>query len=198
MVLSKPDIMRWMEEGRLKIEPSPTSSHINQVSVDLRLGRRFTVMKKQPDHVSSVRIKPSVFGASDLWEHREVDSFVLEPREFVLAQTHETVTMPSDLVGLIEGRSSWARVGVGVHMIAPKIDPGFEGTITLEISNMGKMKVELVAEEDTPAQLILLRLTTDLDESDLYGADESDLFQFQSEPIPHGGGTDKQRDADPP
>lgn len=55
MVLSKPDIMRWMEEGRLKIEPSPTSSRINQVSVDLRLGRKFTVMKKQPDHVSRPR-----------------------------------------------------------------------------------------------------------------------------------------------
>lgn len=76
-------------------------------------------------------------------------------------------------------------------MTAPKIDPGFEGTITLEISNLGKMKVELVAEEDTPAQLILLKVTTDLAEEELYGADESDLFQFQSDPIPHGGGTDR-------
>ena len=191
MVLSKPDIIRWMEKGRLKIEPAPTSARINQVSVDLRLGCKFSVMKKQPDHVSSVRVKPSLFESSDLWEHQEVDRFVLGPREFVLAQTHETVTMPPDLVGLIEGRSSWARVGVGVHMTAPKIDPGFEGTTTLEISNVGKMKVELVAEEDTPAQLILLKLTKDLEEADLYGADESDMFQFQSDPIPHGGGTDQ-------
>ena len=190
MVLSKPDIMRWMEKGRLKIEPAPASSHVNQVSVDLRLGRKFSVMKTQPDYVSSVRVKPSLFESRDLWEHRELGSFVLEPSEFVLAQTHETVTMPSDLVGLIEGRSSWARVGVGVHMTAPKIDPGFEGTITLEISNVGKMKVELVAEEDTPAQLILLKVTTGLDEGDLYGAGESDLFQFQSDPIPHGGGVE--------
>ena len=191
MVLSKPDIMRWMEEGGLKIEPAPASSHVNQVSVDLRLGRKFSVMKTQPDYVSSVRVKPSLFESRDLWEHRELGSYVLEPSEFVLAQTHETVTMPSDLVGLIEGRSSWARVGVGVHMTAPKIDPGFEGTITLEISNLGKMKVELVAEEDTPAQLMLLKVTTDLAEEELYGADESDLFQFQSDPIPHGGGTDR-------
>ena len=191
MVLSKPDIMHWMKEGGLKIEPAPAPSRINQVSVDLQLGRKFSVMKKQPDHISSVRVKPSLFESRDLWEHREAGSFVLEPREFVLAQTHETVTMPSDLVGLIEGRSSWARVGVGVHMTAPKIDPGFEGTITLEISNVGKMKVELVAEEDTPAQLILLKLTTGLDEADLYGAGESDLFQFQSDPIPHRGETGK-------
>lgn len=105
MVLSKPDIMRWMEEGRLKIEPAPASSHVNQVSVDLRLGRKFSVMKTQPDYVSSVRVKPSLFESRDLWEHRELGSYVLEPSEFVLAQTHETVTMPSDLVGLIEGRS---------------------------------------------------------------------------------------------
>lgn len=76
-------------------------------------------------------------------------------------------------------------------MTAPKIDPGFEGTITLEISNLGKMKVELVAEEDTPAQLILLKVTADLAEEELYGADEGDLFQFQSDPIPHRGGAER-------
>ena len=192
MVLSKPDIMRWMKEGGLKIEPAPAPSGIKQVSVDLRLGRKFSVMKELPEHVSSVRVKPSLFESRDLWEaQREEDRFVLEPSEFVLAHTHETVTMPSDLVGLVEGRSSWARAGLGVHVTAPKIDPGFEGTITLEIYNVGKMKVELVAEEDTPAQLILLKLTTDLEEADLYGVDESDRFQFQSDPIPHGRGTSK-------
>ncbi len=189
MVLSKPDIERRMEEGGLKIDPAP--SRINQVSVDLRLGRKFTVMKDMPDHVPSVRVKRSLFESKDLWKHLERDHFVLEPGEFVVAQTHETVTMPPDLVGLIEGRSSWARAGVGVHMTAPKIDPGFEGTIALEISNAGRMTVDLVAEEDAPAQLILLKLTADLEEADLYGADESDLFQFQSDPIPHGRGTNK-------
>lgn len=170
------------------IEPAPANSRINQVSVDLRLGRKFTVMKKLADHVPKIRVKPSLFESADSWEHREGHSFDLHPGEFVLAQTHETVTMPSDLVGLVEGRSSWARVGIGIHMTAPKIDPGFSGTITLEMSNMGQMTVELVAEEDAPAQLILLKLATPLEEADLYGADEDDMFQFQSDPIPHGGG----------
>ena len=75
-------------------------------------------------------------------------------------------------------------------MTAPKIDPGFSGTITLEMSNMGQMTVELVAEEDAPAQLTLLKLATPLEEADLYGADEDDKFQFQSDPIPHGGGVE--------
>ena len=188
MVLSKPDIRRCINEGRLVIDPAPADSRINQVSVDLRLGRKFTVMKELPAHVPKVRVKPSLFMSGDLWEHREGDSFDLHPGAFVLAQTHETVTMPPNLVGFVEGRSSWARVGIGIHMTAPKIDPGFSGTITLEISNMGKMTVELVAEEDEPAQLILLELTAPLDQADLYGADERDLFHLQSDPIPHGGG----------
>ena len=188
MVLSKPDIRRCIDQGRLKIDPAPADSRINQVSIDLRLGRKFTVMKELPAHVPKIRVKTSLFDSEDSWEHREEDSFDLHPGAFVLAQTHETVTMPPDLVGLVEGRSSWARVGIGIHMTAPKIDPGFSGTITLEISNMGNMTVELVAEEDEPAQLILLQLTTSLDKADLYGADERDRFQFQSDPIPHGGG----------
>ena len=188
MVLSKPDIKRCIDDGRLVIDPAPAYSRINQVSIDLRLGRKFTVMKGLPPHVPKVRVKPSLFRSGDAWEHREGDSFDLQPGAFVLAQTHESVTMPSDLVGFVEGRSSWARVGIGIHMTAPKIDPGFSGTITLEISNVGQMTVELVAEEDAPAQLILLKLTESLDAADLYGAGEGDLFHLQSDPIPHGGG----------
>ena len=59
----------------------------------------------------------------------------------MLAQTLERVVMPNDLMGLVEGRSSWARVGLSVHLTAPKIDPGFDGTITLEIANMGPATV---------------------------------------------------------
>jgi len=58
------------------------------------------------------------------------------------------------LVGLVEGRSSYARVGVTVHVTAPKIDPGFTAPITLEMANFGKVAVELRAGVDIPAQLI--------------------------------------------
>lgn len=109
MVLSKPDIIRYLDEdGGLVIEPSPAPSHINQVSVDLRLGRKFSVMKALPEHVPRVRVKPSFFASGESWEHQEQGRFELEPGAFVLAQTHETITMPSDLVGFVEGRSSWA------------------------------------------------------------------------------------------
>lgn len=184
MVLSKPDIERYIKDRKLVIEPAPAHSRINQVSVDLRLGRKFTEMKKLPPHVPKVRVKRSLLESGESWDHTEGDSFDLLPGAFVLAQTLETVTMPPDLVGFVEGRSSWARVGIGIHMTAPKIDPGFSGTITLEMSNVGQMTVELDAEEDAPAQLILLKLTTPLDKADLYGASGDDRFQFQSDPVP--------------
>ena len=94
MVLSKPDIERYIEDHKLVIEPAPAHSRINQVSVDLRLGRKFTVMKKLPPHVPKVRVKPSLLEPGDSWDPKEGDSFDLHPGAFVLAQTLETVTMP--------------------------------------------------------------------------------------------------------
>jgi dCTP deaminase len=88
------------------------------------------------------------------------------------------------VVGLLEGRSSFARVGVTIHVTAPKIDPGFDATITLEMANFGRVAVDLRAEIDRPAQLMLLQLSTPLAEADLYGASPSDVFQGQMDPIP--------------
>ena len=102
----------------------------------------------------------------------------------MLAHTLERVKMPNDLMGLVEGRNGWAKAGLSVHLTAPKIDLGFNGTITLEIANMGPATVELVAEEDKPAQSILIELTDPLDDEYLYGAGESGVFQYQSGPIP--------------
>lgn len=137
-------------------------------------------------HITAIRVAPSLFRSKDFWEHREnEDFFELKPNGFVLAQTMEKVTIPNDLMGFVEGRSSWARTGLSVHLTAPKIDPGFSGNITLEIANMGNQLVRLTAEEDKPAQLILMNISTPLSEEDLYGSDkDGDIFQLQSDPIP--------------
>ena len=171
------------------IDPAPSDPRIGQVSIDLRLGRKFTTFKDDglPDHIPAIRVRPSLFESPDLWAHMERDTFRIEPRGFVLAHTLERVEMPDDLMGLVEGRSGWARAGLSVHLTAPKIDPGFNGTITLEIANMGPATVELVAEEDHPAQLMLIELTDPLGDADLYGAGESGVFQYQADPIPRGG-----------
>ena len=186
MILSKPDILRRLRPGDLKIKPTPGEDRVGPVSIDLRLGRKFTTFARDfPRHIASIQVEPSVYQSADLWRHAEdQDHFDLAPGGFVLAQTLEVVTIPFDLMGLIEGRSSWARIGLGMHLTAPKIDPGFTGAIVLEISNVGPATVLLRAEVDEPAQLMLLQLSTPLDPADVYGADESDVFQFQSDPIP--------------
>lgn len=157
---------------------------MRQVSIDLLLGRRFTTFKKPPGYLTSVHMDPSLWESEDLWNHEEVDKFLLEPGRFVLAQTLEQVHMPNTLMGLVEGRSSFARIGISVHVTAPKIDPGFNGHITLEMANFGQITVELRAMRDMPAQLLLVRTTTSLSESELYGTDPTDVFQKQTEPIP--------------
>ena len=120
-----------------------------------------------------------------MWEHREQNIYRLDPGQFVLAQTLERVYIPPDLVGLVEGRSSYARVGVTVHVTAPKIDPGFDASITLEMANFGMVAVDLRAGIDVPAQLIFLRLTQPIRAEDLYGTQSGDRFQHQTDPIPH-------------
>jgi dCTP deaminase len=185
MVLSKPDILAYLEDGRLRIDPTVEPSQIAQVSIDLRLGRKFTTFKDPPKYIPAIQMDPSVWESFDLWEHHEIDTFCLEPDQIVLARTLEEIYIPNDLVGFVEGRSSWARLGISIHITAPKIDPGFNAPITLEMVNFGRMSVNLRAEIDKPAQLILMKITTPLSDEDLYGSKEEDIFQHQTSPIPH-------------
>jgi dCTP deaminase len=141
VVLSRPDLLRYVAEGRIKFDPPVEPERIAQVSVDLRLGRKFTCFKKPPGYLPAIHVDKSLWTSMDLWDHKEQDSYRLEPDQFVLAQTLERVYIPPDLVGLVEGRSSYARVGVTVHVTAPKIDPGFSAPITLEMANFGKIAV---------------------------------------------------------
>ncbi|HEY0554730.1 MAG TPA: dCTP deaminase [Thermoanaerobaculia bacterium] len=186
MILSKPDILRYLSAGTLKIDPPISRDRIAQVSIDLSLGRKFTEFKKEtPKYISAVHVDPSLWSSSDLWNHHETDTFLLKPGHFVLAQTLECVSIPSDLVGLVEGRSSWARVGITIHVTAPKIDPGFNAPITLEMANFGNLPVSLRAEIDKPAQLMLLKISTPLEDTEVYGTGDQDLFQYQTDPIPY-------------
>lgn len=184
MILSKHEIVRYLTEGRLVITPEIPHDEIDQVSIDLRLGTQFAVFKELPDHFPCIRATRSIFEADDLWLRYDQESFTLKPGRLVLARTLETVNIPGDLVGLVEGRSSWARLGISIHITAPKIDPGFRGPIALEMANLGNASVELRAHEDKPAQLMLARVSGTLADRDLYGAGDGDLFQDQAGPLP--------------
>lgn len=189
MILTKDEIYeRLQSTDPSMIDPIPERSEIGPISVNLRLGRNFTSFKPGAgQYIDAINLAhvSALYDSVDLWDHHDDhDSYILQSREFVLAQTFQKVHMPSDLMGMVEGRSSLARIGLAVHLTAPKIDPGFEGTITLEITNIGPFPVRLVAETDELAQLIFVRLSSKLQPEDTYGADESNMFQAQDRPTP--------------
>ncbi|MDR3222226.1 MAG: dCTP deaminase [Methanobrevibacter sp.] len=143
-ILSDKDIKKYLNSKKIIIEPlKDFEKQIQPSSVDLRIGNEFKSFKivKKP----FIDPKDSI----DLSSYMESinipdgDSFIIHPNEFALATTHEAVKIPNDLVARVEGRSSIGRLGVTMHVTAGYIDPGFEGRITLEISNIGKMPVAL-------------------------------------------------------
>lgn len=184
MILSRPAILRELDRGDLVIDPPPP--HVDQVSVNLRIGRKFTTFRNLEPHIGSIRVRASLFDSDrhDLWSTVETERYVLKPGDLVLAQTLESIVMPGHLMGLVEGRSSYARSGVTAHLAAPKIDPGFKGTITLEMTNQGQADIELIAGEDAPAQLMFLPLSDPLGAEEVYGVRPQDIFQSQSSPLP--------------
>lgn len=186
MILSKPDILKYLAEGRLGFDPAINpETQVKQCSIDLHLGINFAVFKDPPGFITAIQEDKSLWESEDLWQrHNDVEEFMLQPRGFVLAQTLETVLIPPDLVGLIEGRSSWARMGVSIHVTSPKIDPGFNAQITLEMTNLSPVPVRLRAGIDQPAQLMLVRLSTPLPKDQVYGESADDRFQGQAKPIP--------------
>jgi len=193
MVLSKPELIKRIRAGLkkpddyrcLSFNPEIPAAAIKQCSIDLRLGRIFSVfLEKENPTIGSLQIQNAkdIFDAPNLWHHQEKDTWTLEPQEFVLTQTLEAVHLPHDVMGLVEGRSSWARLGISVHVTAPKIDPGFNAPITLELTNHSKMAVKLIAGVDQPCQLILLNLSSPLKLEELYGSSPADLFANQTHP----------------
>lgn len=142
-ILSDIDIKKYLEEGNIVIDPITDEKQIQPSSVDLRLGNKFKGFK--------IVTKPFIdpYDDNDLESYmneivvEEGQPFIIHPGEFTLATTYENVKLPSDIVARVEGRSSMGRLGITMHVTAGYIDPGFEGNITLEISNIGKMPVAL-------------------------------------------------------
>lgn len=143
-ILSDQDIIKYLNEGKITIEPlEDPARQIQPSSVDLRIGNEFKGFR--------IIRKPCIdpLDKSDLESYMESfhldkgEAFIIHPGEFALATTYEAVKLPDNLVARVEGRSSMGRLGITMHVTAGYIDPGFEGKITLEISNIGKMPVAL-------------------------------------------------------
>ncbi|QGN06186.1 dCTP deaminase [Halorhabdus sp. CBA1104] len=144
MILSDTDILRRLEEGDLRIEPlDDLDLQVQPASVDLRLGREFLEFQ----HANIPCIHPNSEQEVDEYVEETVveegGEFILHPGDFVLGTTKERVAIPDDLIAHVEGRSSLGRLAVVVHATAGLCDPGYEGQITLELSNLGTAPVAL-------------------------------------------------------
>ena len=169
MLLSDRDIKAEIDAGRVKVEPFD-GAMIQPSSVDVRLDRFFRVFE---NHKYSV-IDPSIEQV-DLTREVAVEAneeFILHPGEFVLASTYEVITLPDDIAGRLEGKSSLGRLGLLTHSTAGFIDPGFSGHITLELSNVANLPVKLLPGMKI-GQLCLIKLSSPAENpygSALYGS----------------------------
>lgn len=140
MLLSDRDIWAEVEGGRVAIDPFE-STMVQPASVDVRLDRYFRVFENHRyPHIDPSQEQP---GLTRLIEPEGDEPFVLHPGEFVLASTHERVSLPDDVAGRLEGKSSLGRLGLLTHSTAGWIDPGFTGHVTLELSNTATLPIKL-------------------------------------------------------
>ena len=178
-----------MDKGEIKFSPALEEKQWGGASVDLRLGYRFTKLKKS-DH--KIPLAKGLSQIADLW-HEEIfpheDAFgkrkcyCIEPEEFILAQTYEHIWIPRNLIARVEG----ARVGLSMHETAPWLQPGWDGKITLEIRNSGPLHIELMPLDDVPCQVTFMRLSGELSADQGYGSKPTDSFQHQISPLPSKG-----------
>jgi dCTP deaminase len=139
-VLSDGTIARLVGEGRIRIDPWDPDL-VQPASVDLRLGDSFRVfhnhrasaidLRHPPDNLTEEVVVP------------EGESFIIHPGEFCLGRTLEWVELPDDIVARIEGKSSLGRLGLIVHATAGFCDPGWQGTLTLELNNLTRVPIKL-------------------------------------------------------
>ncbi len=140
MLLSDRDLRKELESGRLGLDPFDEAM-LQPSSIDVRLDRFFRVFNNTKyTHIDPSRQQDEL---TSLVEADGDEPFVLHPGEFVLGSTFEAVSLPDDLAGRLEGKSSLGRLGLLTHSTAGFIDPGFEGHITLELSNVANLPITL-------------------------------------------------------
>jgi dCTP deaminase len=140
VVLSDRDIRAEITAGRIIIDPYLPEA-VQPSSVDLHLDRRFRVFKNSRYPYIDVREEQAEL--TELVEIGGDDPFILHPGEFVLGSTLERVGLPDDLVARLDGKSSLGRLGLLIHSTAGFVDPGWEGNLTLELSNVANLPITL-------------------------------------------------------
>ncbi|QLB40944.1 dCTP deaminase [Mannheimia pernigra] len=149
MRLCDKDIKDYLDKGIITITPRPSDEKISGATADVRLGNSFRVFREHnTPYIDLSGPREEVTAQLNNVMSDEIiisddEAFFLHPGELALATTLESVTLPANIVGWLDGRSSLARLGLMVHVTAHRIDPGWEGKIVLEFFNAGKLPLAL-------------------------------------------------------
>ena len=140
-VLAKPEILKMVERGKIKIEPF-NPDMVDAASIDFNLGNKFRTFRgMKGTYDLSGEIDPTSTGK--LIEIRDGEHYLLKPGEMILGITKESLELPDSICGRFEGRSSLARIGLMVHVTSGLIHPGSSGNQVLEIINMSNVPIKL-------------------------------------------------------
>jgi dCTP deaminase len=179
VILSDRSIREELAAGRIVIDPL-TEDSIQPSSVDLHCDSLFRVFRN--DTTPYIDPKQSQEDLTELVEVKEDGAFILHPGEFVLGSTLERVALPDDLVARLEGKSSLGRLGLLIHSTAGFVDAGWDGHLTLELSNVATLPIALYPGMKI-GQISFLRMTTPADHP--YGSDATgSKYQGQRGPTP--------------
>ena len=193
MILSDRDILDRLETGDLVVDPlDDLETQIQPASIDLRLGEEFLEFQRTNISCIHPNREEEVGDYVRQTEVPEGGEFILHPGDFVLGTTKERVAIPSDLIAHVQGRSSLGRLAVVIHATAGVVDPGYEGQITLELSNLGTAPVAL-SPGMRVSQLIFTELSSAAERP--YGAERGSKYQGQSGPQASRLGNDPEFEA---
>ena len=179
MILSDRSIKEAIESGRITVEPFDASM-IQPSSVDVTIDRYFRVFRNHT--MPLIDVKDNLEDLTELVEIADGDRFILHPGEFVLGSTAERVALSADLVARLEGKSSLGRLGLLIHSTAGFVDAGWDGHLTLELSNVATLPITLYPGMKI-GQLSFLQMTTEAEHP--YGSSEvGSKYQGQRGPTP--------------
>ena len=160
MILSDRTIRQELEAGRIVIDPLGEGC-IQPSSVDLHVDRYFRVFRNHT--MGMIDVKQDLEDLTELVEVGEDGVFMLHPGEFVLGSTAERVALPDDIVARLEGKSSLGRLGLLIHSTAGFVDAGWDGHLTLELSNVANLPITLYPGMKI-GQISFLQMTTPADQ----------------------------------
>lgn len=178
MMLSDRSLREALAAGTIEVEPLGDNA-IQPSSIDLRLARQFRIFRNHTRGI--IDVKQDLSDLTELVEMDDDQPFILHPGEFVLGSTLERVKVPTDLVARIEGKSSLGRLGLLIHSTAGFVDAGWNGQLTLELSNVASLPITLYPNMKI-GQMSFMQMTTEADHP--YGSGEvGSKYQDQVGPI---------------